>query len=166
MPCHAQESLWGVLKGGCKTLAGTRLLRSSLIQPSNDLSTINMRQDCVVELLQREEMLVDVQRILPQLADCDRVLKHFMQRPTDAAAGSRTCRAEASIASVLHLKQLVQVAPTLAAALSSNGECPPENDLLRAVERIMLSPDLVEIAEMIDMHIEGQLACSPPGGML
>eukprot|EP00967_Tisochrysis_lutea_P123527 scaffold205719_cov32-Tisochrysis_lutea.AAC.2 len=152
---RSQESLWGILKSGCKTSAGMRLLRSSIIQPSNDLSTINVRQDCVHEMLQREDMHIDVQRILPQLADCDRVLKHFMQRPNDSSAGSRTCRAEAGIASVLHLKQLVQVAPTLGAALSSSGECPPENELLRAVERIMLSSELAEIAELIDGSIEG-----------
>jgi len=35
-----------------------------VLQPSNDLCTINTRQDCVIELLRREEMLVDLQRIL------------------------------------------------------------------------------------------------------
>jgi len=134
---HAQESLYGILKAGCKTSSGARLLRSSLIQPSNDLSTINTRQECVLELLGREDTLLDLQRILPQLAECDRVLKHFMQRSSDASKQSQSSRAEASIASVLHLKQLVQIAPTLACALSSNGQTPPENELLRAVERIM-----------------------------
>ncbi|EOD30919.1 hypothetical protein EMIHUDRAFT_462781 [Emiliania huxleyi CCMP1516] len=110
----ASESLYGILKAGCKTSSGARLLRSSLIQPSNDLSTINTRQECVLELLGREDTLLDLQRILPQLADCDRVLKHFMQRSSDASKQSQSSRAEASIASVLHLKQLVQIAPTLA----------------------------------------------------
>ena len=47
-----------------------------------DMDTITARHDCVVELIAREDALVDVQKILPALADCDRMLKLFSQRRT------------------------------------------------------------------------------------
>jgi DNA mismatch repair ATPase MutS len=49
----AKKSLFGALNH-CLTTAGTRCLRSSIIQPSVDLETISARLDCVSELLERE----------------------------------------------------------------------------------------------------------------
>ena len=54
------RSLFGVLNH-CKTGAGSRMLRAALIQPSTDMDTITARHDCVVELLAREDALVDLQ---------------------------------------------------------------------------------------------------------
>ena len=75
----AKGSLMGVLDT-CKSAAGRRMLRASLLQPSTDLNTINTRLDCVEELGAGGERLVDVQKLLPAFADTDRVLRYFMQR--------------------------------------------------------------------------------------
>ena len=75
----AKTSLFGTLNH-CKTAAGTRYLRSSLVQPSTDLDTICARLDCVSELLTREEAMVDAQRVLSAFADSDRLLKFFMTK--------------------------------------------------------------------------------------
>ena len=59
----AKASLFGVLNH-CKTGAGSRMLRAALLQPSTDMDTITARHDAVVELLEREEALIDVPRPL------------------------------------------------------------------------------------------------------
>lgn len=145
-----KASLWGILSPNVKTSAGSRLLRSSLIQPSNDLATIETRQDCMSELLHREEALADIQRILPGLAEVGRVLKAFMQK----SSLSGIAKAQAAIASVLHLKQVLRIAPTLAMALSSNGEAPPENKLLVAICRNLQDEELLKMESAIDTVIE------------
>jgi DNA mismatch repair protein MSH4 len=132
-----KASLFGVLSS-CKTAAGTRLLRASIIQPSNCIDTINMRLDCVSELLRSEEALHDVQKCLPAFCDCDRVLKHFMQKSNLSGAS----RAQACISAVLNLKHLLRSAPSLAAALSSNGEAPPENAILQLVLKNLQAEEL------------------------
>jgi len=76
---EAKTSLFGVLNH-CKTGAGSRMLRAALIQPSTDMDTITARHDCVVELLAREDAIIDLQKILPTLSDCDRMLK-LLHRP-------------------------------------------------------------------------------------
>ena len=97
---EAKTSLFGVLNH-CKTGAGSRMLRAALIQPSTDMDTITARHDCVVELLAREDAIIDLQKILPTLSDCDRMLKLFIERQniSDSAA-----RSEACISAVLQLK--------------------------------------------------------------
>ena len=126
-----KTSLFGVLNH-CKTGAGSRMLRAALIQPSTDMDTITARHDCVVELIAREDALVDLQKILPTLADCDRMLKLFIERQniSDSAA-----RSEACISAVLQLKQVLHTVPCLAAALSENDQRPPKNELLQKVRR-------------------------------
>ena len=54
----AKASLFGVLNH-CKTGAGSRMLRAALLQPSTDMDTITARHDAVVELLEREEALIE-----------------------------------------------------------------------------------------------------------
>ena len=58
-----KASLYGVLNH-CKTAAGGRMLRSSLIQPSTDLDTIQMRLEATAELLLREEAQIDLAKNL------------------------------------------------------------------------------------------------------
>ena len=48
----------------CKTAAGSRYLRTLLLQPSTDLDTISARLDCVSELLARDELLVDAHKVM------------------------------------------------------------------------------------------------------
>lgn len=126
---EAKTSLFGVLNH-CKTGAGSRMLRAALIQPSTDMDTITARHDCVVELLAREDAIIDLQKILPTLADCDRMLKLFIERQNISDSAGRS---EACISAVLQLKQVLHTVPCLAAALSENDQRPPKNELLQKV---------------------------------
>ena len=127
-------------------------------QPSTDVDTINARLDCVEELGAGGEKLMDVQKVLPALADCDKVLRHFMQRSKQTGVA----RAQATIASTLHLKHVLQFAPQLAAALSSNGEDPPESVLLQACCRNLTAEEITTLSEYISQKVEGmaiRLSC-------
>lgn len=106
------------------------------------------------ELLGRPECLQDVHKILPSLVDSDRLLKHFMQKPSYTGQS----RAKAAISAVLGLKASLAAAPLLAAALTSSGEAPPENELLCAIVGNLGSPDLEAMRAMIDELIEEDTA--------
>ena len=148
-----RTSLFGVLNH-CRTAAGARMLRAALVQPSTDLDTITTRLDCVVELVDRGETLgADLQKILPQLADCDRMLKLFIEKRNDGAADSAQ-RSEACIAAVLQLKQVLQTAPSLAAALDEHGATEPKNELLRKVLANLRAPELDGLLRTIDEVVE------------
>ena len=54
------HTLFGVLNY-TKTPGGGRRLRSNILEPLVDIETINMRLDCVQELLQDEELFFGLQ---------------------------------------------------------------------------------------------------------
>lgn len=54
------HTLFGVLNY-TKTAGGSRRLRSNILEPLVDVETINMRLDCVQELLQDEELFFGLQ---------------------------------------------------------------------------------------------------------
>ena len=56
-----------------KTRAGARLLRANLLQPLRDIGTLNLRYDCIEELLAQDELLGNIGACLAQLPhDLDR----------------------------------------------------------------------------------------------
>jgi len=148
-----KSSLFGALNQ-CLTPAGTRYLRASLLQPCTDLVTICARLDCVSELLERPEVLQDVRKVLPAFAESDRVIRHFMQ----ASSQTGCARAKVAISSVLRLKATLRAAPVLAAALTSNDEDPPRNELLERIVANLRTPELAEMEELIGAVIDDQ-AC-------
>ena len=50
-----------------KTKCGARLLRANLLQPLRDIGTLNLRYDCLEELLQDDELAFNVATCLKQL---------------------------------------------------------------------------------------------------
>uniref|UniRef100_A0A8C8ZSJ8 MutS homolog 4 n=1 Tax=Prolemur simus TaxID=1328070 RepID=A0A8C8ZSJ8_PROSS len=58
--CRNNHTLFGVLNY-TKTAGGSRRLRSNILEPLVDIETINMRLDCVQELLQDEELFFGLQ---------------------------------------------------------------------------------------------------------
>lgn len=54
------HTLFGVLNY-TKTPGGSRRLRSNILEPLVDIETINMRLDCIQELLQDEELFFGLQ---------------------------------------------------------------------------------------------------------
>ncbi len=77
---HRQQQLTGMpVCGGrrlldrTKTRAGVRLLRANLLQPLRDIATLNLRFDCIEELLAKEDLAGSIGSCLSQLPqDLDR----------------------------------------------------------------------------------------------
>ena len=149
----SKASLFGMLNL-CKTAAGTRYLRSSLIQPSTHLDTISARLDCVSELVEKEDALLDAQKVLSSFADSDRLLKFFMVKPTQGAVQ----RAKAAVSAVLQLKTALRTAPLLADALTSTDTAPPANELLQAVVANLRSAELAGMEARIEAVIDEEAA--------
>lgn len=62
-----------------KTYAGGRLLRTNLLQPYTKLETIEMRLDCIAELIKTEAMFFGLQQILARFTDVEKVISFLVQ---------------------------------------------------------------------------------------
>ncbi|XP_066248399.1 uncharacterized protein [Euwallacea similis] len=84
-PAQANKfsTLFGVMNR-CLTRAGTRQLRSLLLQPLFSRKKIQNRLDCLEELIKNPEMLLLVQAVLPKLSKVDQLLSLSTLIPQDA----------------------------------------------------------------------------------
>ena len=147
-----RSSLFGILNL-CLTAAGTRYLRSAILQPSTDLATIAARLDAVSELRSRDAFAaVNLRKVLPTFADSDRTLKFFMQR--QSAKG--IAKAKASITAVLQLRTTLRAAPLLAEALAPPGEPATQNDLLVACLENVTAPEIAHLDALIDATLHDE----------
>lgn len=76
----AKGSLFGVMNH-TRTSVGTRLLRSNILSPCNDLPTLHARLDAVDALLGSEAVYSGLGALLPKLADLDALLSFFVATP-------------------------------------------------------------------------------------
>lgn len=67
------DCLFGLLNNTL-TAMGARLLRSNVLQPLTDVSTLNARLDALEEFTQHEEMFFQTRQALKQFLDMDRLL--------------------------------------------------------------------------------------------
>ncbi|GAB4817899.1 hypothetical protein N2152v2_004945 [Parachlorella kessleri] len=65
----SSTSLFGLLDK-TKTRAGARLLRANLLQPLRDIGTLNLRYDCIEELLAQDELLHSIGAYVLTQAQC------------------------------------------------------------------------------------------------
>jgi DNA mismatch repair protein MSH4 len=77
---ESKGSLFGVMHH-TRTTVGTRLLRSNILSPCNDLPTLHARLDAVDALLGAEAMFSVLGGLLPKLADLDALLSFFVTTP-------------------------------------------------------------------------------------
>lgn len=69
----SNECLFGLLNNTL-TAMGARLLRSNVLQPLTDVSTINARLDALEEFTEHEEMFFQTRQALKPFLDMDRLL--------------------------------------------------------------------------------------------
>ncbi|XP_078529538.1 mutS protein homolog 4 [Lissotriton helveticus] len=106
------HTLFGVLNH-TKTPGGSRRLRSNILEPLVDVETINIRLDCVQELLQDEELFFNLQSVISRFLDTEHLLSNLVQIPkqdTDKAA-------DAKISNLISLKHTLELVDSLKAAL-------------------------------------------------
>ncbi|EFR03552.1 DNA mismatch repair protein mutS [Nannizzia gypsea CBS 118893] len=98
----SKDCLFGILNETL-TPMGARLLRSNILQPSTEVSKLNLRYDAVEELSSNEEMFFAVRQALKSFLDSDRVLAALtvvLKKPSISYA-------EQSINNIIMLKTFI-----------------------------------------------------------
>ncbi|OPJ75544.1 mutS protein-like protein 4 [Patagioenas fasciata monilis] len=147
------HTLFGVLNY-TKTPGGSRRLRSNILEPPVDAETINMRLDCVQELLQDEELFFGLQAVISKFLDTEQLLSVLVQIPKQDTVFSapseqhltenstHPCRAEATpIKAVSHFRIVCKL-------------------LNEIYEHIHCLYKLSDIVSMLDMLLSFAHACT------
>ncbi|XP_006888675.1 PREDICTED: mutS protein homolog 4 [Elephantulus edwardii] len=108
------HTLFGVLNY-TKTPGGSRRLRSNILEPLVDIETINMRLDCVQELLQDEELFFGLQSVISRFLDTEQLLSVLVQIPKQDTVNA----AESKITNLIYLKHILELVDPLKIALKN-----------------------------------------------
>uniref|UniRef100_F7FN00 MutS homolog 4 n=1 Tax=Monodelphis domestica TaxID=13616 RepID=F7FN00_MONDO len=106
--CRSQHTLFGVLNH-TKTPGGSRRLRSNLLEPLTDVGTINMRLDCVEELLRDEELFFGLQSVISRFLDTEQLLSALVQIPKQDTVKA----SESKITNLIYLKHTLELVEPL-----------------------------------------------------
>jgi DNA mismatch repair protein MSH4 len=135
------DSLFGMLDR-TSTGPGSRLLFSNILAPPNKCGTIEMRQEAVQELLQRDTVRRALISVLPRLLDIDMIL-HALVAQTKGE--TTIVIAKTIISAVIALKHTLDLLPQISSALER-----VQNPLLQAVRSSLFSDVLSSLRAMID----------------
>ncbi|KAJ2327967.1 MutS protein msh4, partial [Coemansia sp. RSA 2681] len=102
-----------------QTKMGSRLLRSSILQPSTDLNTIYARQSAVLEILDNEEAFFFLSANIATIPDIDAAITSLIRMPVASTAK----QAGLAISNVLHFKHILQSARAIAAGIAFAPQC-------------------------------------------
>ncbi|XP_033614120.1 mutS protein homolog 4 isoform X3 [Fukomys damarensis] len=108
------HTLFGVLNY-TKTPGGSRRLRSNILEPLVDIETINMRLDCVQELLQDEGLFFGLQSVISKFLDTEQLLSVLVQIPKQDTVNA----AESKITNLIYLKHTLELVAPLKNALKN-----------------------------------------------
>uniref|UniRef100_A0AAA9SW75 MutS protein homolog 4 n=1 Tax=Bos taurus TaxID=9913 RepID=A0AAA9SW75_BOVIN len=108
------HTLFGVLNY-TKTPGGSRRLRSNILEPLVDVETINMRLDCVQELLQDEELFFGLQSVIARFLDTEQLLSVLVQIPKQDTVNV----AESKITNLICLKHTLELVDPLKITLKN-----------------------------------------------
>ncbi|KAJ3294533.1 MutS protein msh4 [Rhizoclosmatium sp. JEL0117] len=75
------NSLFGILSASCQTSMGSRLVRMNVLQPLNDLETIEARLDAVQALKENPHALSGLRTCLKESVDMDSLITSLLYRP-------------------------------------------------------------------------------------
>ncbi|KAJ2393579.1 MutS protein msh4 [Coemansia sp. RSA 2611] len=113
-----ERSLFGSINH-TKTKMGSRLLRSNILQPSTDLSTIYARQTAVLEILDHEELFFFLSAQLVEIPDIDATITSLIR----LSAVSTSRQVSQAINNVLSVKHVLQAAERLASGFKEQPQC-------------------------------------------
>ncbi|KAG0299673.1 MutS protein msh4 [Dissophora globulifera] len=143
-----KETLFGIVNK-TMTAMGARLLRSNLLQPLTDESTIITRLDCVQELSQEEEMFYALKSSLKLLNDTNHFITAFIQVPTKPSV--RHCEQSINHITnhIINLKHMLQ-------SIRHNSQVlgPCQDRLLKTILCLLTDPRLEQFLGLIDEVIE------------
>lgn len=122
-------SLFGVLNKTC-TSGGARLLRSTLFQPPIEEAIIEARLDAVFELVNRPEILTNIQAILARMSDLDTTLSLCTVLPK----ADTLHMVEQSLNQIITMKHTLELLPGLITVLSAEIQSPLLLNILEVVK--------------------------------
>uniref|UniRef100_A0A1X7VH91 DNA mismatch repair proteins mutS family domain-containing protein n=2 Tax=Amphimedon queenslandica TaxID=400682 RepID=A0A1X7VH91_AMPQE len=146
----SSHSLFGILNY-TKTQQGARLLRSNILQPPCSLETIKLRQKCVQEFIDNEDIFFAVESVLKRFLDVDHLISLLVQIPKNETVKS----AENKINLVIYVKHCLELVISLQDAISTS-----QNPLLKTFNEILSDkrfPDLLQEIQKIvhdDTHYQ------------
>ncbi|GAB7357527.1 hypothetical protein MBLNU459_g0052t3 [Dothideomycetes sp. NU459] len=121
---------------------GSRLLRSNILQPLTEESTLNNRYDALEELSTKEELFFGCRKALKTFLDMDKILAKLILIPTNPSLQ----HTEQSINSIVMLKQSVQSVGPVFEALTG-----VRSAMLVDIRRYCAAVNLERVKTMIDI---------------
>lgn len=129
--CYSNSLLWAI--DFTKTQMGKRRLRAWIEQPLLDLNLINLRLDCVEELIQNKYLFSEISRSLEKIFDLERIC-------------SRLSASAVNAKELIALKESLMEIPSLSAALKNL-----KSPLLQKI--INYPGEIVEVVQIIENAI-------------
>ncbi|KAI8321236.1 hypothetical protein GQ54DRAFT_311960 [Martensiomyces pterosporus] len=133
-----------------QTKMGGRLLRSCVLQPSTDLSTIYARQNAVADLLNNESLFFFISSSLVAFPDIDSVITSLV-RLSSATTVKQTSQVTNN---VLHVKHILQTAKTVAEGIRGD----LRGELLPEIADALADPRASELLDYIHSVIRPDIA--------
>ncbi|GAX80290.1 hypothetical protein CEUSTIGMA_g7728.t1 [Chlamydomonas eustigma] len=113
-----------------RTTCGSRLMRASLLQPLTDIPTLEMRYDCLEELLADQEMAADLSQALTKLPkDLDRMCCSLVLRQPKSNRTDPGQRIASAVSAVILLRNVLNMLPAFSQILHQ-----AQSPLLKAVK--------------------------------
>ncbi|KAN0001110.1 hypothetical protein ACTFIZ_000022 [Dictyostelium cf. discoideum] len=110
------------------TSQGSRLLISSIVQPSNDLEIIKHRQNAIKQLLSNQRVVFSLTPLLSKIQDIDKSLLQFSQQNKQITIKS----IETSIKCFIDFKNIFEILPKISNLLNSGTIC--DNPMLNLIK--------------------------------
>ncbi|KAJ2370409.1 MutS protein msh4 [Coemansia sp. RSA 2610] len=139
-----ERSLFGSINH-TKTKMGSRLLRSNILQPSTDLSTIYARQTAVLEILDHEELFFFLSAQLVEIPDIDATITSLIR----LSAVSTSRQVSQAINNVLSVKHVLQAAERLASGFKEQPQCALLSSILDVLTESRVGDLLSQIHSVI-----------------
>ncbi|KAF1987831.1 hypothetical protein K402DRAFT_403490 [Aulographum hederae CBS 113979] len=139
----SKDCLFGLLNETLTTM-GSRLLRSSILQPGTDAEVLNTRFDALAELASKEDMFFATRQALKPFLDVDRILTALITVPTKP----NLQLTEQAINNVIMLKHFLNSIKPVYEALAG-----AQSGLLTRVQQLCNPRNVEPVQDIIDQMI-------------
>lgn len=153
IPIHHRTSLLDVIDF-TKTVQGARLIRTNILQPPNDKATIELRQSCVKEIMERENLRYGISKALSAFSDMDGYIRQIVQQPIESKSSKVSKKthikhSQVMIQNFLNLKKNLDAIPFLVNVLDGS-----QNDLLKTISSNLTVEGIRRLNEEISSNID------------
>ncbi|KAJ1719462.1 MutS protein msh4 [Coemansia erecta] len=141
---HQDTADWSLYRAINHTVTkmGGRLLRSNMLQPLADITTIYARQKAVGVLLESEECFFNLSALLSTVPDIDAVITTIIRMPVVLDAR----QASTVIGNVLSTKHILQVSAKIAAVFS---DLSMQSSLLQEIVSVLTDARITALLDMV-----------------